>query len=132
MTLALRKDKLGVDAGKVNPELERQRLLRGYVQDYLKAKQKVAALEEDAKLLRGRIDELAGLDEAHPKLEFAGLATVTKVWKRGSRKIDRETLINYLMTKLGATGDQANKVADAATVEGESSVYIEVRPVKKG
>lgn len=132
MTLALRKDKLGVDAGKVNPELERQRLLRGYVQDYLKAKQKVAALEEDAKLLRGRIDELAGLTEASPKLEFAGLATVTKVWKRGSRKIDRETLINYLMTKLGATGDQANKVADAATVEGEGSVYIEVRPVKKG
>lgn len=132
MTLALRKDKLGVDAGKVSPELERQRLLRGYVQDYLKAKQKVAALEEDAKLLRGRIDELAALTEASPKLEFAGLATVTKVWKRGSRKIDRETLINYLMTKLGATGDQANKVADAATVEGEGSVYIEVRPVKKG
>lgn len=129
--MQLAKTKLAA-AGQVNPELERQRLLRGYVQDYLKAKQKIAAMEEDTKLLRNRIDELAALTEAAPKLEFAGLATVTKVWKRGSRKIDRETLVNYLMTKLQATGEQANKIADAATVEGEGSVYIEVRPVKKG
>lgn len=129
--MQLTKTKLSA-IGKVDPELERQRLLRGYVQDYLKAKQKIAAMEEDAKLLRNRIDELAALTEASPKLEFAGLATVTKVWKRGSRRIDRETLVNYLMTKLQATGEQANKIADAATIEGEGSVYIEVRPVKKG
>lgn len=110
-----------------DPELEKARALRRAVEDYLRVKTKTEALKVEAEMLKERIDSLGGLSEASPKLEFAGLATVTKVWKSGSEKLDRTLLVAYLMQKVGATGEQANKIADAATVKGKPSVYVEIR-----
>lgn len=113
-----------------DPEVIRKRALNVTVTQYLAMKRESEAITERMKEARAKIAELAAVNEVTPKCELVGLATVTWVTKSGSRKIDRELLVKVLMEKAGASGEQANKIADMATVTGEGSSYVEVRAAK--
>ena len=113
-----------------DPELLRKRALQAAVTQYFKLKAQADTLSEGMKQAKLEIAELAKVNEVTPKCELLGLATVTWVTKSGSRKIDRELLVKVLMEKAGASGEQANKIADMATITGEGSSYVEVRAAK--
>lgn len=124
--MALSKSK----AERTDPEQEKKRRLMTAVTNYLLLKKQADQIAADMKTAREMVAEMAGVSEATPKCELAGLASVSWVVKQGSRKIDHALLVKVLMEKAGATGEQANKLADLATVQGEGSQYVEIRPAK--
>lgn len=124
--MALSKSK----AEREDPAQVKARAIRAALTQYTALKQEAEKIDAAIKVARSRVAELTGVSESSPAYELPGVAKVNWVVKQGSRKIDRALLVKVLMEKAGATGEEANKLADLATVQGEGSQYVEIRPVK--
>lgn len=114
-------------------EERRRELLVAAVRDVIRFKAEEKTAQEGLAAAKAKVEELSGLtadcDDRERLIQFPGMATVRRIWAT-RKSIKRERLVEYLMTKLGATGAQANQTADAVTDTTETS-YIDVRAEKK-
>lgn len=134
MKLQTKTGKLVPVDSRQDPETRKRQQVAQAALDLLELRVREKKLKEEIDGAKSRLEELTGLtrdiksEDARPFV-IPGAGQVIRVYSAGAARIDRERLVGFLMSKLGATGEQAKQIADAATVQTPYS-YIDFKPEK--